>query len=669
MLHPTLETHSFRRYRSAAIGTLLLAGLTLRAGYVRAAEEAPPWLKQAAAIKVPQYDKKVHAVVLQDEARITVDDEGRMTTTRTQAIRILAREGRSAAIAREVYIAETGKVREMRAWLIRASGEVKKYGKDKVIELAAAENDVYNEVRVKLIDAGEDADAGSVFGCEVVSEDRSVFFQFDWDFQRRLPTLLSRFSVALPAGWRAESVIFNHERLDPIVSGSGYTWELRDLPFIEEEPASPNVTSLAPRLAVSVFPAAGKRVSGKSFADWKAVSRWLSELSDPQGAPNDAMAAKVQSLMGGAGSEFEKIRAVAQFAQSVNYVSIQTGVGRGGGYRPHAASEVFAKSYGDCKDKANLMRAMLKAAGIPSYLLSIYSGDPTYVREEWPSPQQFNHCIIAVGVSDETQGATTIRHPTLGRLLVFDPTDSQTPLGDLPDHEQGSLGLVVAGDAGALLRMPVVPPEGNRMEHRIEATLDAEGRLTASVRENSVGQSAVGERRMLRYRSQAEYTKLIERWITLGATGAKVTKVNPADHNTEGRFELEVNFTAPNYAQLMQGRLLVFKPAVVTRRGGLLLSEPSRKHPIVLEAESFVETARIALPGSFAVDEIPDSVKIEKPFGTYTTQYEVKEGALLFNRALTIRAGTLPAGEYAAVRGFFEQINATDQAPVVLVKK
>src|SRR5213075_1499208 len=151
----------------------------------------------------------------------------------------------------------------------------------------------------------------------------------------------------------------------------------------------------------------------------KEVSRWLTELSDPQAAANEAMSAKAQSLAGGAGTEYEKIRAIAQFAQSVNYVSIQTGLGRGGGYRPHSAAEVFAKSYGDCKDKANLMRAMLKAVGIDAVPISIYSGDRDYVRADWPSPQQFNHCIIEVRVSDETHAATIIRDPKLGRLLIF----------------------------------------------------------------------------------------------------------------------------------------------------------------------------------------------------------------------------------------------------------
>src|SRR4029079_14816711 len=111
-------------------------------------------------------------------------------------------------------------------------------------------------------------------------------------------------------------------------------------------------------------------------------------------------------------TELDKIRAIAKDVQSIQYISIQTGVGRGGGYRPHASTEVFAKSYGECKDKANLMRAMLKVVGIDAVLVSIYSGDPNYVQANWPSPHQFNHCIIAVKVSDQTQANTIIQSPT-----------------------------------------------------------------------------------------------------------------------------------------------------------------------------------------------------------------------------------------------------------------
>lgn len=637
---------------------------------VFAANDAPDWLRQAASASAPVYGKTVPAVVLLNERTITVGEDGKVTTLERYAVRILSIEGRNAARGSAAYTTDTGKIKDLRGWLVRPSEEVKKYGKDQTLDLAIAPNDVFNDVRVKAIDATDEAEVGAVFAYEYTSEDRSVFTQFDWDFQRRLPTLASRFTMNLPAGWRAEGVTFNHPKIEPVINGSAYSWELRGLSPIEEEPASPPVTNLAPRLAVSFFPAAGAKAGiGKSFDKWSDVSRWLFELSDGQAVTNEAMNAKVRELTANAKTEFEKIQAIGRFAQSVNYVSIQTGIGRGGGYRPHSAIDVFSKSYGDCKDKANLMRAMLKVAGIQSYLVSIYSGDPTYVREEWPSPQQFNHCIIAVKVSDETRSPTIVTHPTLGRLLVFDPTDSNTPVGDLPDHEQNSLALIVAAEAGMLMRMPGTPPEANKVERQIDAVLGADGSLTAKVIERTAGQSAVDERRLFRDLSKPDYLKRIERWITRSVSGSSVAKVEPADNSLEGKFALNVEFSAGRYAQVMQGRLLMFKPAIIERLEGLVLTDKARKHPVVLNSYAFTETVQVKLPDNFVTDEIPEGARMDAAFGSYSTNYEVKDGKLHFTRNLVIRNATIPVADYEKVKRFFSLIYAAEQALVVLAKK
>jgi len=120
------------------------------------------------------------------------------------------------------------------------------------------------------------------------------------------------------------------------------------------------------------------------------------------------------------------------------------------------------------------------------------------VREELASPNQFNHCIVAIKVSDETQVATVITHPKLGRLLIFDATDDDTPVGDLPDQEQGSLALIVAGDAGSLVRMPVTPAETNLLDRRIQANLAADGSLSAMIQEKTRGNLSSEEGAVLR---------------------------------------------------------------------------------------------------------------------------------------------------------------------------
>ena len=132
---------------------------------------------------------------------------------------------------------------------------------------------------------------------------------------------------------------------------------------------------------------------------------------------------------------------------------------------------------------------------------------------------------------------------------------------------------------------------------------------------------------------------------------------------------MDIEFSAFAYAQLMQERLLVFKPALVSRRESLFLTEAVRRHPIVLEARGFTETVHLKLPAGFLVDELPDPLKIDGPFGSYKTTYEVKNNELLFTRTLAQRAGTIPAAQYQTVRSFFERIRAAEQSPVVLVKQ
>ena len=633
-------------------------------------DEAPSWLQQALAVKVPTYDREVPAVVLQNDQAVTVGQDGQVTTTTTYAVRILAREGRGYAKALQFYLADTGKVRELRAWLIRPNGSVKKYDKDYVVDRINDPNDIYDEVRLKLIDGSDDVEAGAVFGYQAISEERPLFTQEQWNFQNRLPTLVSRYSLTLPNGWRATSVTFNHNKLEPNVSGSTYTWELRDLAPIRSEPASPEVNNLVPRLAVNYFLAdSGSSPASRNFETWAQVSRWATDLHDPQAIPDASVEAKARALTANSKTELERIRAIAQFVQRIQYISIDIGVGKGNGMRPHAASQVLAKAYGDCKDKANLMRSMLKAINITAYPIVIFLGDSTHVKEEWASPSQFNHCIIAVRVSDETQASTVIQHPTLGRLLIFDATDEHTVVGDLPDEEQGSLALILAGDSGTLTRMPTMPPESSQLDRQADVVLSPEGDITATLKETSTGQTAVYERALFRKLAAPDYRHVIEEWLARGTTSAKVSRVQPDDSNVEGRFGLDVDFSATAYGQLMQGRLLVFKPAIVSRREALFLTEARRSQPIVLESHAFTETVRVKLPAGFDVDELPDVVKLDTTFGSYKTSYEVKDGALTFTRTLAQRAGTIPVEQYQSVRSFFEKIRAAEQAPVVLVRK
>ncbi len=641
---------------------LLTVNINVRA---KGGNDIPAWLEQSAKTNAPTYEKDVPAVILHNEQTVNIGIDGVATVTNYQAIRLLTREGKYYSSAVASYIQSSSKVREIRAWLIRPGGVVKSYGKNEVTDRVSDPDDIYDEYRLKIIDASDDADIGMVFGFMTVVEEKPLFTQDRWAFQHRLPTIFSRYTMNLPTGWQATSITFNNPEIKPAINGSNYIWEMHDLAPIPPEPDGLSVMNLAPRIVVNYFPATANHV----YDSWKDVSKWYTDLSAASLTIDDDIAAKARDLTVNAKTELEKIRAIAEYVQSLRYISLQLDVARGGGHRPRPANMVMQRGFGDCKDKANLMRSLLKSLKIESYLVLIYSGDPTYVRAEWASPRQFNHCIIAVKVSSETNAPTVIDDKKLGKLMIFDATDPYTQVGDLPDSEQGSLALVSAGDDGDLLKMPVLPPNSNKLERYAEVNLLSDGTIEGKITQESFGQSASFERGRLRALSVSQYSASMERWLTARLKGGTIIKAVPTDKKLEGKFDLNIEFKAATYAQIMQNKLMVFNPAMVGRLDSFSVIEGKRMTPILIDSSYYIETIKVKLPEGFIVDEIPEAGKVETSFGKYFAEYKVSDGYLLLTRSLILNRTILPASKYDDVKDFFGIVRSAEQSPVVLLRK
>ncbi|MDQ3062428.1 MAG: hypothetical protein M3R14_06125, partial [Acidobacteriota bacterium] len=203
----------------------------------------------------------------------------------------------------------------------------------------------------------------------------------------------------------------------------------------------------------------------------------------------------------------------------------------------------------------------------------------------------------------------------------------------------------------------------------VEVNLTSDGGIKGTISEKASGQTSSIFRRELRELSASQYKQTIEGWLTRGATGALLVKVTSNDKHSDASFDLDVEFSAPRYAQLMQDRLLVFNPVIVGRRGDVFLTEIKRDQPVMLDSNSMKETVTFNLPNGFVVDEMPDAVTLETPFGKYTTRYETKDNKLIFTRSLVTNRTTVPVEKYNSVKDFYSKIMAAEQSPVVLLKK
>jgi hypothetical protein len=630
----------------------------------------PDWVRTAAQQPVKaDYPPKVNNVVLFQEERLSVDQEGKRVITERRVTKIL-RISRRPLVAWREYNTKAGRIRDIHAWLLLPSGKEVDYGKDRVLDVAMANDKTpYDEERAKMIECDPTAPAGSVFAFEATEEHATVFTTEPYYFQETEPVLLSRFVLALPPAWEVRGTIFNHADVQPKVEGATYTWELRDLAWIsDDEEHCPRYSSRIPRLGITYFPASTAKPELVPLKDWHSVSAWHTPYVDPPAEVTPSIREKSNELTSQAKTEVDKIRAAAAFVQQTNYVSVDLNLEHGGGYIPRPASQVLAKNYGDCKDKATLLRALLKAAGIDSYLVVIYSGDHRFVRPEWPSPMQFNHAIIAIKVSAETNLPTVFEMPHVGRLLIFDPTDPATQVGGLPREEQGSYALVIAGSDGDLVKMPKLDPSSNRIERVVDVEWVG-GKLEARMLTQYFGQAGS----FMRYNASQETTdelkKNLERSFSRRLGGVTVDKITPADHAREDSYELAVNFGVLQFGQFMQGRMLLLKPGILVPDPDYIFANKERKLPVMLSGRSRKDVVTIKLPPGFVIDEMPDALEVESPYGKYRAAWKSSDGSIRFEQSLEVKDTFAEVQEYSRVKDFFDKVSAGQGAPVVLLKQ
>jgi len=212
----------------------------------------------------------------------------------------------------------------------------------------------------------------------------------------------------------------------------------------------PPIQGLAGLMVVSFFSQGGS--SSKSFTNWQQMGQWYVDLTNGRSDASPEVKQKVAALTASSPTQLAKMRAIAQFVQhDIRYVAIELGIG---GWQPHYAAEVFTHRYGDCKDKATLMRSMLREIGIESYHVPINT-ERGSITPDVPAYQGFDHVILAIklpdGVVDNSLTAT-LQHRRLGRLLFFDPTNELTPFGQIGGYLQDNYGLLVFSDGGELVK-------------------------------------------------------------------------------------------------------------------------------------------------------------------------------------------------------------------------
>jgi transglutaminase-like putative cysteine protease len=632
----------------------------------RASDTAPEWMRTAAAQTLPEYSKETSAVVLYDEKIVSVKDNGEIDVTHRHACKLLRSDAKEKCGYAEVPFDNETKVSYFRAWTIMPNGGLIEVKDKEAMEVGLDEGfEIYSDHKAKLIKFPE-ANMGSVVGYEYTQRQRPFVYEDEWDVQHTLPVRYARFSLTLPQGWEYTTLWANYEDQKPTsTSGNQVVWELKDLPAIEVEPEMPPYEAVAARMGIKYYPS-NPAMRQKTTGSWDDIASWYNSLTLNSRTPSPALTQKVSELTAGVTDPLAQMKVLSQYMQrNIRYAAIEVGIG---GFQPHNAADTFAHQYGDCKDKANLLSAMLKQVGIESYYMPIFTIRGV-TNPKFPS-MAFNHVILAIKLPDSVPDAglyALYKSPKYGRLLIFDPTNEYVPLGYLPYYEQDNYGLVVTPNGGEIAQLPLAAPMSNRLLRMATLKLSPTGGLSGEVNELRFGGPAEMSREQFLRTAPADRQKVVERFLgnslsNFSLMGATLGNLELYDQN----LTLNYKFTADGYAQA-SGDLLILRPRVMGGKASHILAGKKRLYPIEFEEASRQDDIfDITLPAGYVVDELPKPVDASCPYATYKSEVTMNGNVLRYKRTYTIKDVMVKTEHLDEVREFFRAIDADEKASAVL---
>ena len=177
-----------------------------------------------------------------------------------------------------------------------------------------------------------------------------------------------------------------------------------------------------------------------TWSSWNDVADWYRGLITADADLDDELKSLVDQWTGET-EESGEILAILfdHVSNDIRYVGLEFGLGA---LKPRTGAEVWRSQYGDCKDKAALLRSMLRYRGITAHMVLLNTLHRGRFDLDSPSHRHFNHAIVAVETDDG--------------LLFCDPTIERSKPGILPPGDGNRAVLVITEEEGRIVRTPEV---------------------------------------------------------------------------------------------------------------------------------------------------------------------------------------------------------------------
>lgn len=451
------------------------------------------------------------------------------------------------------------------------------------------------------------------------------------------PALVREVSVTVPAGTALNHKLLNDASQAAVKTEGGQvttTWTLKNIPLARMNHAGAQERAFLPTLVFTTAP------------DWARQAALVGGLVQQATADTSpALDKKAEELLVGLKGPFEKILKLHDFvAENINTVDWPLG---DFDFVPRGAAQVYDSGYGNALDKAVLLVALLKKAGVDSAIAAgrrVPEGvaDPTTVA----CLSQMDGVILRVDMGK-------------GPALWLDPC---APLSERSQRDfHGFKGLPLLKEYGEIHTM--VPLETADL-----LWTNLEAKLAADLSFEGSGQVALNGEYSPFYKVQGSkdaQKKLLGGFLSALLPGASVADFSVV-RMEPGYTVFDLSFKAPAPGKGTVRALKTGLPegSMLRNIPGIFLQE--RDLPLLLHhAANEKVFLRFKLAEGLKPVYFPSAVKGEGSCGSVSQVWHLKDGALEMELQMAVPKSVILSADYPNFRKLASQAQAQSNRTVI----
>lgn len=579
------------------------------------------------------------AVVFLVDENTEVTEENTSVTTMHVIEQILKDRGKNLAEIEIGYDSTYERVELEFARTITDAGNVLYAGKENIRDVSRYLNfPLYSNAKAFIVSMPM-AEVGAfieykikIYSSKLVDDDD---FMFLYRLREDYPIFKANYKLIVPEDREVNFKFFNEANaIGYDLSASFekqqgkkiYVWNFSQIEPLIPEYNMPPASYVNPAVLIS------------SFSSWNEIYRWWRSLYQNKFALDRETLNFVSELINGSDSDFEKARKIYEFcAQDIRYVAVEYGES---GYEPHSAQEVFVNRYGDCKDQAILITAMMRAVGLKAYPVLIPTRAVYPMSEDFPSIN-FNHVIAAVELD--------------GSLVFVDPTAETTSFLDLPLSDQDRLTMVFLDNNWKFVTTPSL--ENNEIIYTMEVTLNQEESADIERTVTTRGFFSSAYRAYLRYTHPSKIKEDIQRKTVEISSFSRLINydIENAD-SLDKEPVLKYKFNTKKFLN-PAGNLRVIPALNELHISHDIIGKEERDFPVDFEGVHHERAnIRIILPDTLKVKYQPEYVSLENKWFQFFSSYEVLPKMINFIQEFSLKVRFVPPQEYGEFKKELERV-------------